>query len=34
VKLRAVGERRDVAVYGGKFEDTFQPLGVHVYAVR
>ena len=33
-KLRVVAERRDVAVYGGKFEDTFQPLGVHVYAVR
>ena len=29
--LRVVGEHRTVAVYGGRFQDTFAPLGVHVY---
>ncbi|HEY0416521.1 MAG TPA: hypothetical protein VGC78_09060 [Gaiellaceae bacterium] len=31
-KMRVVGEGRSVTVYGGKFQDTFAPLGVHVYA--
>jgi hypothetical protein len=29
--LNVVGENRKVAVFGGTFQDTFTPLGVHVY---
>ena len=29
--LRVVGENRSLSVYGGRFQDTFAPLGVHVY---